>query len=164
MAALRATFRKWKIKDWEVEPVNPPARRDRYHSYGDRKVVVRFKLYNKQIVLVQTAKQIAHDNLEDLAQALETIRMSKVRGIEDLLVAAYRQIDPVVITKSEPKPPKLDPTSPYVILGVEEHYPLAIIEIIWKARLRVEHPDAGGNADRAKALNGAMQEIRRRSE
>lgn len=163
MAALCSTFHKWKIKDWEVEPTNPPQRRDRYHSYGERKVVVRFTLYRKRIVLVQNTKEVAHDNLELLTSALETIRLSKVCGIEEMLIAAYRQIDPVV-TKAKPEPPIFDPTSPYVILGVEEYYPLNIIEAIWKARLRVEHPDAGGNIDKAKTLNAAMDKIRKLKE
>ena len=161
MAALRATFRKWKIEDWQIEPINPPARRDHYHSPAERKIVVRFKHANKRIVLIKMSRDTAHDNLKDLTEALETIRLSEFRNIEDVLVHFYRQTDPYVITKAEPKPPKLDPTNPYVILGVEEHYPLNIIEIIWRTKLRVEHPDAGGNTDKAKALNVAMQEIRK---
>lgn len=157
-SAISKTMRLWGVKQHTVDPESAPARRDRYHTYGQRKVTIRFTVYGKLVVLCSTMGSLAHDNLEMLAQTVETLRLSKYRKIEDLLIAAYRQIDPLPVA---PRAPALDPADPYAVLGVGEHYTLTIIEAIWKAHLRVEHPDAGGNADRAKALNAAMDKIRK---
>lgn len=168
--AIQRTFRLWNVRIYSIEPLDAPARRDRFHDPEQRKVIVRFMLpasfvlpANRKIVLVANVESVAHDNLEVLATALETMRLSNVRRTEHLLVAAYRQRYPVTPMPASQPMPQLDPTDPYVVLGVEPHYPLEVIETIWKARLRVEHPDAGGNGDKAQRLNLAMQEIRKRS-
>ncbi len=170
IAAINKTMRLWKVKRYSIEPKDAPARRDRYHSSEQRRVTVRFvppavRLFdsNRQIVLCFDTKSVAHDNLELLAAALETIRLGQSRGIEPLLMAAYRQLDPIAVAEApRHKNNQLNSSDPYAILGVEPHYPLAVIETIWKAKLRVEHPDAGGDGAKAARLNEAMDEIRKR--
>lgn len=159
MAAIRSTLRKWKIGIYSIEPETPPRARNRYHHFGERKVTVRFQRNGRTVILECNDCDVAHDNLERLALVLETMRLSHVRKVEPLLVSAYRQLHPVPAKPDAP--PKIDPNDPYALLGVEAHYPLPIIESIWKARLRVEHPDAGGRADVAKALNAAMAAIKK---
>lgn len=160
VSAIRATFRKWKIGIYSIEPEQAPRARNRYHHFGERKVTVRFQLNGRTVELESNGCDVAHDNLERLALTLETLRLSQLRKVEPLVVGAYRQLYPTPAPRAEPT--KVDPNDPYAILGVEPRYPLIVIEAIWKARLRVEHPDAGGNAAVATKLNAAMAEIRRR--
>lgn len=160
ISVIRSTFRKWKIGIYSIEPEHPPRARNRYHHFGERKVTVRFQLNGRTVEIESNGCDVAHDNLERMALALETLRLSRLRKIEPLVVDAYRQLYPVPTPKAEP--PKVDPNDPYAILGVEPRYPLAVIEAIWKARLRVEHPDVGGSAAVATKLNAAMAEIRKR--
>lgn len=160
MAAIRATFRKWGITDYRVEPTKPPRARNRYHAYGERMVTARFQWGTRKIVLSTNGEDVAHDNLARLALTLESLRLNEVREIDDLMVTAYRQMAPLPMPKAAA--PQVDEGDPYAVLGVEQRYPLAIIETIWKARLRVEHPDAGGSVAVATKLNAAMTEIRQR--
>jgi hypothetical protein len=163
IAALHRTFRSWGIKKYNITPADAPDRRDRYHSPEQRRVVVRFTYFNTNIVLSESRRATAHENLELLALAVETIRLSEARGVEPLLIAAYRQLAP------QPMPPTPTPetpadTDPYTILGVAPSYPLPVIEAIWKAHLRAVHPDVSGsgNAFKAQTINAAMSEIRKR--
>lgn len=158
MSAIRSTFRKWGALSYQIAPQEPPRARNRHHSYGERSVTVRFHLRGRSVELTSNSKSIAHDNLALLALTLESLRLNKVREIEPLIITAYRQLDPLPTIKTAPP---LDESDPYVILGVGEHYPLTVIETIWKARLRVEHPDAGGSNAMAIKLNAAMAEIRK---
>lgn len=159
VTGIRSTFRKWNVTMYVIEPLTPPARRDAYHTYEQRVVTVRFRFNNRNIELSSSSELIAHDNLAQLALTIEQLYLNRVRSIEGLIIAAYRQLLPPMMT---PEPPKIDEGDPYRILGVERHYPLAVIELIWKARLRVEHPDAGGSAAVATKLNAAMADIRKR--
>lgn len=120
-------------------------------------VSVEFWLAGRKIFLQQNAKTIAHDNLELMATALETLRLNSVRGVDWLCANAYRQLDQP-IQKNETKP---DASDPYVVLGVTRDYPLNVIEAIWKQHLRCAHPDAGGSHDAAIRLNVAMDKIRK---
>ena len=160
MASIRATFRKWGVTGYQIEPAQPPRARNHYHTYGERRVRVRFRVGAKPIDLACDSETVAHDNLALLALALESLRINEVRRIDGLMVTAYRQIDPLPIPKAAA--PTLDESDPYAVLGVEQRYPLAVIEAIWKARLRVEHPDAGGSSAMATKLNAAMADIRQR--
>lgn len=161
MSAIRATFRKWKVGVYSIEPEQPPRARNRYHAYGERLVIVRFSLNGRTIEIKTNECEIAHDNLERMVLALETMRLSRVRKVELLLVAAYQQLYPAHAAKPD-APPKVDTGDPYAVLGVGQHYPLSVIEAIWKAKLRVEHPDVGGSAAVATKLNAAMADIRKR--
>jgi hypothetical protein len=165
MAEIEETFRKWKIHTWTIAPRKAPERRDRYHTQSVRTVQVIFRYRGRPVTLTVNTLDRAHDNLQLLAVTLETLRLSDVRKVTDLVAAAYAQM------VSPAKPPTTPPpihgadqdalTDPYRVLGVERHYPMAIIEAIWKARLRVEHPDVGGSAATAARLNAAMDELRK---
>ena len=164
ITAINRTFRLWGIKKYNISPADAPDRRDRYHSPEQRQVAVRFIWFNTNIVLAESRRATAHENLELLALTVETIRLSEARGVEPLLIAAYRQLAP---QKTPPAPtPETAPPSndPYTILGVNPSYPLPVIEAIWKAHLRAVHPDVSGsgNAFKAQAINAAMSEIRKR--
>lgn len=162
---ISETMRKWRVDDWMLTPAKAPQRRDRYHTYEQRKVTIRFALNNfslgyrrKEIVLVAVTADTAHENLQLLALAVESLRMNDVRGIREIVKAAYQQQQP---TPPPAAPQAINENDPYVVLGVPTTYPLNIIEAIWKARLRAEHPDAGGTNERAAKLNAAMDEIRK---
>lgn len=161
VSEIRETFRKWKIVEWGLNPIKAPQRRDRYHTYGQRLVAVRYFYHGKFITLSENREDLAHDNLQRLAVALETLRLSDVRNISVLIASHYTQQAPAPKPPSSPPPPPKDTSDPYIILGVERKYPLPVIETIWKARLRVEHPDVGGSAERTVILNVAMDKIRK---
>lgn len=160
ISAIHTTFRRWGIKRYVITPLEAPERRDRYHTRDQRMICVTFQMGGKEIVLQQNALSVAHDNLELMAIALETLRINSVRGTDWLCSSAYRQMHGTqpVNQSSQPKP---DDNDPYTILGVARSYPLPVIEAIWKQHLRCAHPDAGGSHDAAIRLNVAMDKIRR---
>lgn len=162
VANISSTFRKWNITTYEIMPLKPPARRDRYHTYEERTVTVRWWLGGKWIELTNKTEPVAHDNLALLALTIEQMYMHKVSAIDALMVSAYRQLYPPPTVAPEPSKIKIDESDPYAVIGVERHYPLPVIELIWKAKLRVEHPDVGGKAEVATKLNAAMADIRKR--
>lgn len=160
LSNINSTFRKWKIVDsYLVEPRKAPKQRNQYHSPSDRFIKITFTAKGKKVFLTCSSELIAHDNLELLALALESMRMNDVRGITQYVVLGYAQMYPGRQPEAQKK---VDENDPYVVLGVGEHYSLPVIETIWKARLRVEHPDTGGSEAVAKKLNAAMSEIRQR--
>lgn len=161
VANICSTFRKWNITTYEIRPLKPPARRDHYHTIEARKVTVRWWLHGRWIEISTTVEPVAHDNLALLALTIEQIYLNKMRSIDALMVSAYRQLHPPAVAPEAPRS-KIDEHDPYAVLGVERHYPLPIIELIWKAKLRVEHPDAGGSTAVASKLNSAMADIRKR--
>lgn len=161
---ISETFRKWHVEEWSVSPSKAPSARNRFHSPEQRLVRVAWQLSNgRRIALSVSSEAIAHDNLHLLALTVETLRMNDARKITRLVAGAYALMQPAPPPVTPPTPePRAALNDPYVVLGVAPNYPLAVIETIWKARLRVEHPDAGGTTAQATALNAAMDEIRRR--
>jgi len=155
------TFRKWRVVEWALEPEKQPPLRNRYHLPDHQTVKIRWRKLGKQISLVCSSENTAPDNLQLLATTIETLRLNEVRKVDRLGAGAYSLMYPPPAPKTPVAPPPIDDTNPYAVLGVSPSYTLAIIEIIWKARLRAEHPDVGGDEERAKALNEAMDEIRR---
>ena len=158
---LSETFRKWRVTEWQLIPEKEPARRTKhYHSSEERLVKVRWKLPDgRWITLSDQSQDSAHANLQNLVLALESIRMNAVRKISGLVAGGYALMSPPA---PKPPPAAVNENDPYIVLGVMPNYPLAIIETIWRARLRVEHPDVGGSEERAKALNAAMDAIRKK--
>lgn len=159
VSAISSTFRKWGVTKWAITPQAAPDRRDRWHSPTQRLVRVEFTLYRNQIVLLEGKWSTAHENLELMASALESMRLAEVRGTNMLVANAYAQIYPPA--SARPSEPQVDKDDPYVILGVTRSYPLTVIEAIWKQHLRVAHPDAGGSHDATVRINTAMDKIRK---
>lgn len=162
VTSICSTFRKWNVTTYEIRPLKPPARRDRYHTYEERTVSVRWWQGGNWVELTNKTEAVAHDNLALLALTIEHIYRYKGTAIDALMVSAYRQLYPPPTVAPEPPKLKIDERDPYAVLGVERHYPLPVIELIWKAKLRVEHPDVGGKAEVATKLNAAMADIRKR--
>ena len=160
--SVATIFRRWHVTNWNIAPVNGPPPRNRYHSQGDRNVKLVFVKNGRHVALHCNSESLAHDNLQVLALAIEAMRMNENNGTDGIVVSGYRQLYPGSQPAQEQK--TVDEHDPYAALGVDPHYPLSVIETIWKARLRVEHPDAGGSEVKAKRLNAAMAEIRRRRE
>lgn len=158
ISAIHTTFRRWGINRYIILPFEAPERRDRYHTRDQRMINVTFWIAGKEITLQQNTGSVAHDNLELMAIALETLRLNSVRGTDWLCSSAYRQMHN--LPDRTPKA-SADENDPYVVLGVNRNYPLAIIESIWKQHLRVLHPDAGGSHDATVKLNAAMDKIRK---
>ena len=159
VSAISTTFRKWGVTKWAITPQTAPDRRDRWHSPTQRIVRVEFMLYRNQIVLLEGKLSTAHENLELMANALESMRLAEVRGTHMLVANAYRQLYPPA--SAQLSEPQIDKDDPYVILGVARSYPLPVIEAIWKQHLRCAHPDAGGSHEAAIRLNVAMDKIRK---
>jgi len=163
---ISETFRKWHVTEWELIPEKEPAKRTKhYHALEERLVKVRWRLPDgRWITLSDQSQDYAHGNLQNLALAIESMRMNAVRKISRLVAGAYALMSPPPgVRQAHPSVAEpIEANDPYVLLGVTSNYPLAIIETIWRARLKVEHPDMGGNAERAKALNAAMDAIRKK--
>lgn len=159
ISSVGSTFRKWGVTRWVVVPSEAPERRDRWHSPSQRLIRVEFTLHREQITLLQGVRSTAHENLELMASALESMRLAEVRGMNMLVANAYAQLYPTSKAAQHDRQPDTD--DPYVVLGVRREYPLPVIESIWKQHLRVCHPDAGGSHDMAIRLNVAMDKIRK---
>jgi len=57
--------------------------------------------------------------------------------------------------------PRGDPGDPYGMLGVTRQAPRVVVEAAYRALVKARHPDVGGSEERMKAVNGAMEAIRR---
>jgi hypothetical protein len=111
----------------------------KYRSYSD-KVLYVHKKYVPQVVvyiLLKTGK-VNYTSLPDDMQ----LEVSKYKKDHECLVDAV-------------------PSNPYTILHLLESAPEYILEAVWRAILKNEHPDVGGNSDNFLRLKNAYEAIKR---
>jgi hypothetical protein len=167
---VEETFRKWRKERFRIENDLPSrSRTKRYQLPEEREVRVRFwhsvaGRGGTEIKLDVRREQTATENLQLLAVALEMIRLAEVREVTDLVVLLYRQMYPAPAPKVAPSPPppggsrQIPPH--YAVLHIDPSAPLEVAEAAYRALARKAHPDAGGDAERMKRLNAAIERIR----
>jgi len=150
------TFRKWRVRDWRVEPMRPPRKANQYHSEAERVVTLRYTRESRKVVLVSRSQARAHDNLRALYLATERMRLIDAAGLTDLVRTAYAQLPPPRGTLAQPP----SPSDPYAVLGVERSDALDLIEAIYRARAKAAALGPQPSEEQLRQLNAAIAAIR----
>ncbi len=144
-------MRLWGVKDWEVNYPRGARSEAWSQKEEDRTVKLTYKKNGKTVTLVMGKQQRAVDNLRVLYLAIEAMRLNERRGISDVIESAYLQLAAPI-----------QATDPYELLEIRPDASLAVAEAVYKAKVRSVHPDAGGSEEHMKALNRAIEEIRKK--
>ena len=96
-------------------------------------------------------QQRATDNLRVLYLAVEAMRLNEKRGLGEIVESAYLQL-------AAPS----QAIDPYELLEIRPDASLEVAEAVYKAKVRNIHPDRGGSSEHMKALNRAIDEIRKK--
>lgn len=151
---LRETFKKWGIREWDVDADISPARAaNARQSQSERGVTLSYVKDGVDIELRIDKWPRAVDNLRALYLTVESLRLNEYRGIADVVRQAYAQLPPPA-----PESVKRDP---YDVLRVGRNQDIKAIENIYKLRARQLHPDTGGPTAAMAELNQAMDAIRK---
>ena len=151
MQELEDQMRLWGVTQWETN--YPKGARSEAWSQQeeDRTVKLTYNKNGKTVTLVMGKQNRAVDNLRVLYLAVEAMRLNERRGISDVLASAYLQL--------------AAPTQeidPYELLEIRPDASLEVAEAAYRAKVRNIHPDKGGSTQHMKALNRAIEEIRKK--
>ena len=151
MQELDGEMRRWGITQWETN--YPKGARSEAWSQKeeDRTVKLTYTKNGKTVTLVMGKQNRAVDNLRVLYLAVEAMRLNERRGISDVLESAYLQL--AAPTQA---------IDPYELLEIRPDTSLEVAEAAYKAKVRKVHPDRGGSSEQMKALNRAIDEIRKK--
>ena len=153
MTGIKETFTRWGVRDWDIE--SPASRRGDYTRTSgvpeERLVRLTFRHpKGHQIELESAAQACAADNLRVLYLAVEGLRKNEVRGLSDVMSAAYLQLAP---------PAGSIRRDPHEVLGVRKDSPPEVVEAAYKALAKLRHPDVGGSAEQMAELNAARDAV-----
>ena len=151
---IRDTFGRWGVRDWSIE--SPAQKRGDYErrTLPPEQRLVRLSFHHPkghQIALESAAQDTPAGNLRVLYLAVEGLRKNEVRGLADVMTAAYLQLAP---------PEGSIQRDPYEVLGVRPDSPPEVVEAAYRALARIRHPDAGGTAEEMAELNRAHDALR----
>jgi len=138
---LRNTFRLWGVQAWAAD-----------HQRGTNTATVRYcpPGTTTAIDLAMSKQPTPEDNLRVLYLAVDAMRLNDLRGITDTVREAYLQL-----------PAPTTARDPYETLGVRSDTPLEDIEAVYRSKAKRAHPDTGGSDAEMRALNEAMDAIRK---
>ena len=148
---LSDTMDKWGVISWKVTEPKGAKKEVPQQSDEERKVTLTYILRGRTINLTMGKQDRAVDNLRVLFLAVEAMRLNERRGISDVIESAYLQL--------------AAPTQeidPYELLEIRPDASLEVAEAVYKTKVRNFHPDKGGSSDQMKALNRAIDEIRKK--
>jgi hypothetical protein len=151
MQELEDQMRLWGITQWETNYPKGARADARSQNEEDRTVKLTYYKNGKPVMLVMGKQNRAVDNLRVLYLAVEAMRLNERRGISDVLESAYLQL--AAPTQA---------IDPYEMLEIRPDASLEVAEAVYKAKVRNLHPDRGGSTEHMKALNRAIEEIRKR--
>jgi len=151
MQELEDQMRLWGVNQWETN--YPKGARSEAWSQKEevRTVKLTYNKNGKTVNLIMGKQNRAVDNLRVLYLAIEAMRLNERRGISDVLESAYLQL--AAPTQGR---------DPYEILEIRPDASLEVAEAVYKAKVRNIHPDRGGSTEHMKALNRAIDEIRKK--
>ena len=151
MQELEDQMRLWGVTQWETN--YPKGARSEAWSQKeeDRTVKLTYHKNGKPVTLVMSKQNRAVDNLRVLYLAVEAMRLNERRGISDVLESAYLQLAAPTQERD-----------PYELLELRPDASLDVAEAAYKAKVRNIHPDRGGSPEHMKALNRAIEEIRKK--
>jgi hypothetical protein len=151
MQELEDQMRLWRVTQWETNYPKGARSEALAQKESDRTVKLTYLKNGKPITLVMGKQNRAVDNLRVLYLAVEAMRLNELRGISDVIESAYLQL--------------AAPTTaidPYELLEIRPGASLEVAEAAYKAKVRTLHPDRGGSTEQMKALNQAIDEIRKK--
>ena len=148
---LSDTMDKWGVVSWKVTEPKGARKEAPYQSDEERTVTLTYVLRGRTIHLTMGKQNRAVDNLRVLYLAVEAMRLNERRGISDVLESAYLQL-------AAPS----EAIDPYELLEIRPDTSLEVAEAAYKAKVRNIHPDRGGSSEHMKALNRAIDEIRKK--
>src|SRR5207248_10099276 len=150
MQELDGEMRRWGVRQWETN--YPKGERSDAWSQKeeDRTVKLTYHKNGITVTLVMGKQNRAVDNLRVLYLAVEAMRLNERRGSSDVLESAYVQL--AAPTQA---------IDPYECLEIRPDASLEVAEAAYKAKVRNIHPDRGGSNEQMKALNRAIEEIRK---
>ncbi len=140
---LADAFRRWRVHQWETVPHREPSRRD---PVGVR---LLYTLREQDIALEMASQDTAADNLRVLYLAVDAMRLNELRGLGDVMQAAYLQLAAPAQVRD-----------PYEVLGVRPDADIEIIEAAYRAQAKRLHPDKGGSIEAMATVNDALERIR----
>ena len=151
MQELEDQMRLWGVNQWETN--YPKGARSEAWSQKEevRTVKLTYNKNGKTVNIIMGKQNRAVDNLRVLYLAIEAMRLNERRGISDVLESAYLQL--AAPTQGR---------DPYEILEIRPDASLEVAEAVYKAKVRNIHPDRGGSTEHMKALNRAIDEIRKK--
>jgi hypothetical protein len=151
MQELEEQMRLWGVTQWETNYPRGARSEEGSQKEIDRTVKLTYTKNGKTVNLVMGKQNRAVDNLRVLYLAVEAMRLNERRGISDVLESAYLQL--AAPTQA---------IDPYELLEIRPDASLEVAEAVYKAKVRNIHPDRGGSSEHMKALNRAIDEIRKK--
>ena len=151
MQELEEQMRLWGVTEWETNYPRGARSEAEQQKEIDRTVKLTYHKHGKSVTLVMGKQNRAVDNLRVLYLAVEAMRLNERRGISEVLESAYLQL--------------AAPTQeidPYELVEIRPDASLEVAEAAYKAKVRTLHPDKGGSTEQMKALNRAIDEIRKK--
>jgi hypothetical protein len=151
MQELEDQMRMWGVTEWETNYPKGARTGAWFQKEEDRTIKLTYTKNGKPVTLIMGKQDRAVDNLRVLYLAVEAMRLNEKRGISDILESAYLQL-------AAPA----QETDPYELLEIRPDTSLAVAEAAYKAKVRNIHPDKGGSTEQMKALNKAIEEVRKK--
>src|SRR5207248_9810718 len=151
MRELEDQMRLWGVTEWETNYPKGARTEVQSQKEEDRTVKLTYNKNGKPVTLAMSKQNRAVDNLRVLYLAVEAMRLNERRGISDVLESAYLQL--AAPTQA---------VDPCELLGLRPDASLEVAEAVYKAKVRNIHPDRGGSTEHMKALNRAIEEIRKK--
>jgi hypothetical protein len=116
----------------------------------DHGVAVYFRMKDKPRVLACDRWDRIEHNVRAITLTVEALRGLDRWGASDILERAFMGLTAL------PAPEQW-----WDILGVPPQQDIAVIEAVYKSKMRQAHPDNGGSHEKAQKLNWAIAEARR---
>ena len=137
---IREEFRLWGMDRDEY---------DIFPAGGHTEAAIEFWLNGKKQVIKCSKAWEYRSNLVGLLGILRALRLAHQRGIlEELASAAVAML-----------PAGPQHRDPYEVLGVRSDAPLEVIKASYRALAGGAHPDKGGDVEKMKELNEALERI-----
>ena len=151
MQELEEQMRLWGVTEWETNYPRGARSEAEQQKEIDRTINLTYHRHGKTVTLEIGKQNRALDNLRVLSLAVEAMRLNERRGLSSVLESAYLQL-------AAPS----QAIDPYELLEIRPDTSLEVAEAAYKAKVRTVHPDRGGSSDQMKALNRAIDEIRKK--
>lgn len=162
---IEDSLAKWRgVGTWNVQTVLAPrSSTKQYQTEQERTVTLHWMRKGKPYKITMARQKRAVDNLLVIWLILETLRLNEARGYAEQVAAVYRTEFPALPApgQSSASAGDGDAFNPYAALYLNRRAPIEVCEAAYRALLKKHHPDHGGRADIAAALNAAIEAIRK---
>lgn len=126
------------------------------------KRTVSARLHRYLLTLTVSRESSARENLAVVATALTTMASwERSETLRDTTLILIRKLFPGLIAAPPLPPPPLNIPPHYAALHLTPGCPLAVAEAAYRALARQHHPDLGGDPERMKTINAAIERLRK---